>query len=194
MNSCGNPAARWRRVQRAGRMSGPFVRFAPNAVECGDTAAVASQTVPHSSLQGPMASAAVSDEGALRMRLTPCGCTSALLSEFTGTAVDAATPQLCLRRLVLTNSTSLAPPQAAGLVRSVARPLQIANASLVCNLVPSVLPEKNGKKRGAGCVLYCALTRAIFLPLRGLNALFGRRIAISPIAYGSDKGTTRSCG
>ena len=34
-----------------------------------------------------MASAAVSDEGALRMRPTPCGCTSARLSEFTGTAV-----------------------------------------------------------------------------------------------------------
>ena len=34
-----------------------------------------------------MASAAVSDEGALRMRPTPCGCTSALLSGFTGTAV-----------------------------------------------------------------------------------------------------------
>ena len=79
MNSCGNPVARWRRVQRAGRMSGPFVRFAPNAVECGDTAAVDSQTVPHSSLQGPMASAAVSDEGALRMRPTPCRCTSTAL-------------------------------------------------------------------------------------------------------------------
>ena len=45
-----------------------------------------------------MASAAVSDEGALRMRPTPCGCTSALLSGFTGTAVRPATPQLCLRR------------------------------------------------------------------------------------------------
>ena len=42
--------------------------------------------------------------------------------------------------------------------------------------------------------LYCALPRAVFWPLRGLNALFGRRIAIPPIAYGSDKGTTRSCG
>ena len=31
-----------------------------------------------------MASAAVSDEGALRMRPTPCGCTSALLSGCTG--------------------------------------------------------------------------------------------------------------
>ena len=80
------------------------------------------------------------------MRPTPCGCTSARLSGFTELPLNAATPQLCLRRLVLTNSTSLAPPQAAGLVRSVARPLQIANASLVCNLVPSVLPEKVGKK------------------------------------------------
>ena len=49
-------------------------------------------------MQGPMASAAVSNEGALRMRPTPCGCTSALLSGFTGTASFAATPQLCLRR------------------------------------------------------------------------------------------------
>ena len=73
--------------------------------------------------------------------------TSALLSRFTGTAEFAVTLQLCLRRLVLTNSTFLAPPQAAGLVRSVARPLQIANASLVCNLVPSGLSEKVCKKR-----------------------------------------------
>ena len=57
------------------------------------------------------------------------------------------TATVASQTLVLTNSTSLAPPQAAGLVRSVARPLQIANTSLVCNLVPSVLPEKVGKKR-----------------------------------------------
>ena len=49
----------------------------------------------------------------------------------------------------------------------------------------SVLPEKNGEKRGAGDALYCALTRAIFWPLRGLNALFGRRIATIPMAFGS---------
>ena len=35
---------------------------------------------------------------------------------------------LCLRRLVLASSISLAPPQAAGLVHSAARPLQNANA------------------------------------------------------------------
>ena len=35
-----------------------------------------------------MASAAVSDVGALRMRPTPCGCTSALLSGFTGTTIE----------------------------------------------------------------------------------------------------------
>ena len=75
------------------------------------------------------------------------------------TAEFAATPQPCLRRLVLTNSTSLAPPQAAGLVRSVARPLQIANASLVCNLVPSVLPEKVGKKMRLGRVILRAAAR-----------------------------------
>ena len=32
------------------------------------------------------------------MRPTPCGCTSALLSGFTGTAVNAVTPLSCLRR------------------------------------------------------------------------------------------------
>ena len=58
----------------------------------------------------------------------------------------------------------------------------------------SVLPEKNGEKRGAEDAPYCALTRAIFWPLRGLNALFGRRVIIFPIAYGSDKCTTRICG
>ena len=42
--------------------------------------------------------------------------------------------------------------------------------------------------------LYSALTRANFWPLRGLNALFGRRIAIFPIAYTSDKCTTRRRG
>ena len=45
-----------------------------------------------------MASAAVSDEGALRMRPTPCGCTSALLSGCTGLPLNAVTPQPCLRR------------------------------------------------------------------------------------------------
>ena len=112
------------------------------------------------------------------MRPTPCGCTSALLPEFTGTAVDAATPQLCLRRLVLTNSTSLAPPQAAGLVRSVARPLQIANASLVCNLVPSVLPEKVGKKMRRRRVILRADAREFLAaprperPIRAQNCYF----------------------
>ena len=42
--------------------------------------------------------------------------------------------------------------------------------------------------------LYCALPRAILWPLRGLNALFGRRIVIFPVAYGSDECTTRICG
>ena len=45
-----------------------------------------------------MASAAVSDEGALRMRATPCGCTSALFSSIHRTASFTVTPQLCLRR------------------------------------------------------------------------------------------------
>ena len=103
---------------------------------------------------------------------------------FCGEAVTVAS-----QTLVLTNSTSLAPPQAAGLVRSVARPLQIANASLVCNLVPSVLPEKVGKKMRLE-TRYIARSRARFL----FDALFGGRIATVPIAFGSDECTTRSCG
>ena len=92
----------------------------------------------------------------------------------TGVPLNAVTPRLCLRRLVLTNSTSLAPPQAAGLVRSVARPLQIANAPLVCNLVPSVLPEKNGEKRGAwGRAILRAHARDFYLtPCRAQNCNF----------------------
>ena len=92
------------------------------------------------------------------MRPTPCGCTSARLSGFTGLP-RLQLLQLCLRRptfsvapekvgkkkrFVLASSISLVPPQAAGLVHFAARPLRIANASLVCNLVPSVLPEKVG--------------------------------------------------
>ncbi len=42
--------------------------------------------------------AAVSDEGALRMRHTPCGCTSARLSGIHQTSSIVVTPQLCLRR------------------------------------------------------------------------------------------------
>ena len=63
----------------------------------------------------------------------------------------AVTPQLCLRRLVLASSISLTPPQAAGLVHSAARPLQTANASLVCCLVPdSLAREKMVEKRVLG--------------------------------------------
>ena len=62
---------------------------------------------------------------------------------------------------------------------------------LHCNRVSdgpffSALPEKNGEKRGAGRASYCALTRASFWPLRGLNALFGRKTDIFPIALASN--------
>ena len=57
-----------------------------------------------------------------------------------------------------------------------------------------LLRQKKYAKRGAEDALYCALTRANFRPLRGLNALFGRKNVIFPIAYGSDKCTTRICG
>ncbi len=104
----------------------------------------------------------------------------------TGVPLNAITPRLCLRRLVLTNSTSLAPPQAAGLVRSVARPLQIANAPLVCNLVPSVLPEKNGEKRGAwGRAILRAHARE-FLAAPRPERPVGRKTVTFPIAVGSD--------
>ena len=56
------------------------------------------------------------------------------------------------------------------------------------------LARKSGQKEALGDAIYCALTRAIFWPLRGLNALFGRRIATVPIAYTSDKCTTRRRG
>ena len=56
------------------------------------------------------------------------------------------------------------------------------------------LARKSRQKDALGDAPYCALTRAIFWPLRGLNALFGRRSAIFPIAFGSDECTTRICG
>ena len=48
------------------------------------------------------------------------------------------------------------------------------------------LVRKSRQKDALGNALYCALTRANFWPLRGLNALFGRRIVIFPIAFASD--------
>ena len=54
--------------------------------------------------------------------------------------------------------------------------------------------RKSRQKEALGDALYCALTRAILWPLRGLNALFGHRIAIFPTAYSSDECTTHSCG
>ena len=68
------------------------------------------------------------------------------------------------------------------------------NATVASQTYFFCLARKSRQKDALGDALYCALTRAIFWPLRGLNALFGRRIVIFPIAYGSDKCTTRSCG
>ena len=64
---------------------------------------------------------------------------------------------------------------------------------LYCGYTPTVasqtyffcLARKSRQKDALGDALYCALTRAIFWPLRGLNALFGRRIATIPMAFGS---------
>ena len=52
----------------------------------------------------------------------------------------------------------------------------------------SVAPEKVGKKMRWGRAILRADARDFF------DALFGRRIAIFPIAYGSDECTTRICG
>ena len=54
--------------------------------------------------------------------------------------------------------------------------------------------RKSRQKDALEDASYCALTRANFWPLRGLNALFGRRIATVPIAFGSAECTTRSYG
>ena len=53
------------------------------------------------------------------------------------------------RAFVLANSISLAPPQAAGLVHCAARPLQTANAALVCCLVPFLSCQKKVCKKEA---------------------------------------------
>ena len=64
---------------------------------------------------------------------------------------SAIAPQCCFygytvtvapRAFVLASSISLAPPQAAGLVHCAARPLQTANAALVCCLVPFLSCQK----------------------------------------------------
>ena len=100
------------------------------------------------------------------MRHTPCGCCppgraggAKLFSGFTGGSIFAVTPQLCLRRLVLASSISLAPPQAAGLIHFAARPLQTANATLVCCLVPFLSCQKKVCKKEAQDAFYSAYAR-----------------------------------
>ena len=63
------------------------------------------------------------------------------------------------RRFVLASSISLVPPHAAGLVHSAARPLQNANASLVCILVLScahtrAIGERNGAFSAASLIAF----------------------------------------
>ena len=62
---------------------------------------------------------------------------------------DCATATVAPRAFVLASSISLAPPQAAGLVHSAARPLQTANATLVCCLVPFLSCQKKVCKKEA---------------------------------------------
>ncbi len=63
--------------------------------------------------------------------------------------VSCATATVAPRAFVLASSISLAPPQAAGLVHFAARPLQTANASLVCCLVPFLSCQKKVCKKEA---------------------------------------------
>ena len=65
-------------------------------------------------------------------------------------------PSPALRGLVLASSIFFVPPQAAELMHSAARPLQIATAALGCNLVPAPLAEKIWKKRPLER-FYCAV-------------------------------------
>ena len=112
--------------------------------------------------------------------------------------LTAATPQLLLRR----PSSSQIPSDASLCIRS-AKPIARRKA---CALGASRNPSPRRKRQASSIsllvlselqtlrwfairFLYCALPRAILF-----NALFGRRIATIPIAYGSDKRTTRICG
>ena len=117
--------------------------------------------------------------------------------------LNAARPQPLLRR----PSSSQTPSDASLCIRS-AKPIARRKA---CALGASRNPSPRRKRQVSSVpllvlsklqtlrwfaiwFLYSALTRAIFWPLRGLNALFGRRIVIFPVAYGSDECTTRICG
>ena len=65
---------------------------------------------------------------------------------------------------------------------------------LKCGIAASVPPaayffclaRKSRQKDALGDAIYCALTRANFWPLRGPNALFGRKTVTFPTAFGSN--------
>ena len=63
-----------------------------------------------------------------------------------------AKPHPPLRGLVLASSIFFVPPQAAELIHFAARPLQIATATLGCNLVPAPLAGKDMEEKSAGNV------------------------------------------
>ena len=124
------------------------------------------------------------------MRHTPCGCTSARLSGFTGSASFAVTPQPASG-----GSSSQTPHP------SPCRKRQVSSVPL---LVLSKLQtlrwfaiwfhlscqKKQAKRFAWRRVILRAAAREFLAAPRGLNALFGRRIATIPMAFGSGKCTT----
>ena len=137
--------------------------------------------------------------GALRMRHTPCGCCPSpahgvcggphpedaedILRLHRSAVFCGDTATVAPRAFVLASSISLAPPQAAGLVHCAARPLQTANAVLVCCLVPFLSCQKKVCKKEALDAFYSAYARknnsfrcAYFrYTVRNPNALTGDR-------------------
>ena len=124
---------------------------------------------------------------------------SALLSGFTGLLFygnTAAVPPAayffcCARTLTLCRGRC---PHRPSFSDSPELPCVRQGRSRAFGDILFLLRQKKYAKRGAEDALYCALTRAIFWPLCGLNALFGRKNVRLPIAYGSDQCTTRRCG
>ena len=110
----------------------------------------------HEMCRGGRPRVAVKGAGALRMRHTPCGCclpaapqARDVFSYSPQCRYDCATATVAPRAFVLASFISLAPPQAAGLVHCAARPLQTANAALVCCLVPFLSCQKKVCKKEA---------------------------------------------
>ena len=97
----------------------------------------------------------------------------------------AVTLQLCLRRPTFSVASEPRP-----LVRFHRNCRAYGNAATVApRAYFFCCARKSRQKDALGDAPYCALPRAIFI-----YALFGRRIATVPMAFGADKCTTRSLG